>query len=354
MARLVKGAATTAGLTPGTPVHVGERKSEQTRLFLCTYEESGSREIEAATVEEAVQLEAEPGVAWIDVRGIHDVAVIEKLGQRFNLHPLILEDIMNTDQRPKLEDYGDYLFLVFKDLSYDSGTHRISLSQVSIVLGKDFVVSFQEGPEDSFAAVRERIRNGKGRIRRMGPDYLVYSLLDAAVDNYFTVIERVGEEIEYVEDELTLAVKRTTLRAIHRLKIESLMLRKSIWPLRDVVVGLERGGSEFVKESTSLYLMDLHDHVLQAVDTVETYRDMVTGMVDIYLSSVSNKMNEIMKVLTIIATIFIPLTWIAGIYGMNFEYMPELKQWWGYPAVLAFMIFLGVSMMVYFKKRKWF
>jgi magnesium transporter len=238
-------------------------------------------------------------------------------------------------------------------LDYDREESKIKVEQVSLILGENFVISFQETEGDIFNPIRERVRNNKGRVRKMGADYLAYVLIDAVVDNYFLILEALGEQIESMEEELVANPTPETLQTIHNLKREMIFLRKSVWPLRELISGLERGESALIRESTGIYLRDVYDHTIQVIDTVETFRDMLSGMLDIYLSSVSNRMNEVMKVLTIIATIFIPLTFLAGIYGMNFEFMPELRWHWSYPLVWCVMIVIGVAMIFYFKRKKW-
>jgi magnesium transporter len=280
------------------------------------------------------------------------VDILERIGKHFGLHPLILEDILHTDQRPKMEDSENYLFIVTKMLSYDEENH-LNVQQFSLVLGQNYIITFQERVGDVFEPVRERLRKGKGRIRKMPPDYLAYALIDAVVDHYFIVLERIAERVEEIEEELIRNPTPETLKTIHHLKRELIFLRKSVWPLRELIGALERGESSLVHEKTTIFLRDLYDHTIQVIDTVETLRDMVSGMLDVFLSSVSNRMNEVMKVLTIIATIFIPLTFIAGIYGMNFKFMPELEWHWGYPLVWSIMIVVGVVMLFYFKRRKW-
>lgn len=264
-----------------------------------------------------------------------------------------MEDIANTGQRPKIEDFVDYIFVVLKMLDYDEKESEITVEQLSLILGPSWAISFQENVGDVFDPIRERIRGDQGRIRKMGSDYLVYALIDAVVDNYFIALERIGEKIEDIEDELVANPVPETLRAIHNLKRQMIVLRKSVWPLREVISRLERWESKLISKSTDIYLRDVYDHTIQVIDAIETYRDMLSGMLDIYLSSVSNRMNEVMKVLTIIATIFIPLTLVAGIYGMNFNYMPELKLSWGYPLVLSIMLAIGIVMLLYFRKKKW-
>jgi len=242
---------------------------------------------------------------------------------------------------------------IVKMLDYDEKRKEMTTEQLSLILGNNFVISFQEQKGDVFAHVRERIRSGKGRIRKMGADYLAYALLDAIVDNYFIVLEHLGEKIESLEEELLSNPSTKTLQVIHALKRDMVFLRKSVWPLREAISRLERGESTLVSDSIRIYIKDVYDHTIQVIDTIETFRDMVSGMLDIYLSSVSNKMNEVMKVLTIVATIFIPLGFIAGLYGMNFNYMPELTFRWGYPAILIGMGVVGASMLIYFRKKKW-
>jgi magnesium transporter len=353
MPRTVKRRSHKAGLPAGTLVHIGKKVPEKTGIILARYSEEQFEESELATIGEYSQ----PGngllKTWIHIQGLHDKATMEGVGNLFCLHPLLLEDIMNTDQRPKIEDYGEYIFVVLRALAYDEKAGAAEDEQVCLVLGKTFVISFQEGGKDCFAGIRRAMRNAKGHLRRLGPDYLVYSMLDVIVDDYFGVMEQFGEKIESLEDELVKNPRPATLQSIHGLKREMIFLRKSVWPLREVVGNLERRDFSFISDSTSPYLRDVYDHVIHVIDTIENYRDMVSGMLDIYLSSVSNRMNEIMKVLTIIATIFIPLSWLASLYGMNFEYMPELKWRLGYPLVLGLMLVAAVFMLFHFRKRKW-
>jgi magnesium transporter len=353
VSRLIRRRKNKVGLPPGTPVFVGEKKAESTRITLLDYDEARFEEKAIQTVEDCFPCKDSPTVSWINVDGVHDVDLIGKLADKFEIHPLTLEDIVNTQQRPKFEDYDKYLYFVLKMLIYDDATHEIQTEQVSLVLGPNYVVSFQEKPGDIFDHVRERIRTAKGRIRKMGTDYLAYSLIDAVVDHYFLILEKSGERIEELEDKVVLSPQPTTLQEIHRMKREMILLRRSVWPLREVIGALERGESRLIDKSTRPFLRDLYDHTIQVIDTVETYRDMLSGMHDTYLSSISNRMNEIMKVLTIIATIFIPLTFIAGIYGMNFAFMPELKWRWAYFAVLGIMAAVAAGMLVYFRRKKW-
>jgi len=341
------------GLPPGTLVHIGKKRMEEVKISIIDYDEEHLQEKETKSIEECFPYKNKPTVTWINVDGLHEIKVVEEIGKCFNLHPLILEDIVDTDQRPKIKDFRDYIFIVLKMLYYDKEDNEIQVEQVSLILGKNYVISFQEREGDVFNAIRERIRNNIGRIRKLGADYLVYALIDAIIDNYFIIIEKLGEKIENLEDKVSSRPKPANLRVIHRLKRDLIFLRKSVWPLREVISILERGESSLILESTNVYLRDIYGHTIQVMDTVETLRDMTSGMLEIYLSSVSNRMNEIMKMLTIVATIFIPLTFITGIYGMNFRYMPEIKWFWGYPIVLLGMLIIGIVMLIYFKRKKW-
>ena len=292
-------------------------------------------------------------MTWININGVHDPEIIERIGKQFKIHLLVLEDILNTGQRPKYDDFDDYIFVVLKMLYYDAENSEIAVEQVSLIIGENYVISFQEKEGDVFNPIRDRIRSAKGRIRKMKADYLAYALLDAVVDNYFLILEKIGDKVEHMEEELVENPTPHILQTVHNLKRETLYLRKFIWPLREVISNLERGESSLINDSTRIYLRDVYDHTIQVIDTVETLRDMISGILDIYLSSLSNRMNEVMKTLTIFAAIFIPLTFIAGLYGMNFEYMPELKIRWAYPALLGVMFVIGISFVIYFKKKKW-
>lgn len=353
MPRVMDRRSKKVGLPAGTLVHVGVKRTETTRITIIDYDEAQYQEKEAKNVEEIFPFKDKPTVTWINVDGVHQVDTIDKIGKHFNLHPLVLEDIMDTGQRPKIEDFADYIFVVLKMFFYDEKQDETRAEQVSLILGSSYVVSFQESEGDVFDPIRDRIRSGKGRMRKMGPDYLAYSLIDSIVDNYFTILEKRGEEIEEMEDELVANPTPETLQRIHRLKREMILLRKSVWPLREIASHLERWESSLIHESTRIYLRDVYDHTIQVIDAVETFRDMLSGMLDIYLSSISNRMNEVMKVLTIIATIFIPLTLVSGIYGMNFQFMPELASAWSYPIVLLVMLGIGLLMVAYFRRKRW-
>ena len=351
--RLFKRHAKKAGLPPGTLVHVGERKIEKVRIRYIDYDEQELREKEAANIEECFPFKATPTVTWINIDGLHEVEIIEKLGKQFEFHPLVLEDILSTEQRPKYEDFDNYIFIVLKMLYYNQELQAIESEQISVLLGENFVITFQERVGDVFEPIRERIRNSKGRIRKMGPDYLAYALTDAIVDSYFAILENVGEKIESMEEDLVSDPTEKILQQIHAMKREMILMRKAVWPLREVISGVQRSETSVIKESTQIYLRDVYDHTIQIIDTIESFRDMVSGMLDIYMSSISNKMNAVMKVLTIIATIFIPLTFVAGIYGMNFEHMPELKWKWAYGGVWVIMAVITLIMLTYFRRKKW-
>jgi len=354
MPRLLKKRTQKIGLPPGTLIHIGDETMKDVKITVIDYKDDQFQEKEVLSLDECIPFRDKDAVTWIDIEGIHQPDVLEKLGHCYGLHPLVLEDIMATDQRPKMEDFGDYLFIVLKMIDYSENNGGPEIEQVSLILGRTFVISFQEGKEgDVFDPVRERIRTGQGRIRKMGPDYLAYSLIDSIVDNYYSVLERLGEEIELIEDQLVTDPTPAPLRVIHRLKRDMIFLRKSVWPLREVISGLERGESSLITDSTVIYLRDIYDHTIQVIDTIETFRDMLSGMLDIYLSSSSNRLNSVMKVLTVIATIFMPLSFIVGLYGMNFKFMPELEWRWGYPVVLIVMAVIAAWMLILFKRKKW-
>ena len=353
MARKVHRQSKTLGLAPGTPVHVGEETAGEVRIRVIDYDESHLQEREVAEPEQCLAFKEKPTVTWINVDGVHQVEVVAKMGELFDLHPLVVEDIPNTTQRPKVEDYDDYLYVTFKMLSFDDDRGELDVEQVSLILRPGIVISFQERQGDVFDPVRERIRAGKGRVRSAGADYLCYVLIDAVVDHYFVVCEKLSERIEILQEELVQDPAPEKLQELQRLKRDVLAARKSLWPMREVVAALTRGDIALMSEATGAYLRDVHDHTMQVVDTIETFRDGLSGMLDIYLSSVSNRMNEVMKVLTIIATIFIPLGFLAGVYGMNFENMPELHWRGGYYVALGIMATVAGGMLLYFRRKRW-
>jgi magnesium transporter len=344
----------TIGHAPGSLIPRNKIGVEPITLTLFQYgpeqslEERGLQELS-----DGFPFSPQTPVNWLDIDGSHEVDHLEQIGSQLNIHPLVLEDILNTNQRPKMEDYDDYLFIELNMLSWNEEFSQVDAEQVSLLLGTNYLVTFQEHQKDVFDGVRNRIREGKSRLTKGGPDYLAYSLIDAVVDNYFIVLENLGEQIELLEDELVTDPDPSTLHAIHDLKRELIFLRKSVWPLREVISSLERGESSMFQKTSLVYLRNTYDHVIQIIDTIETFREMASGMLDIYLSSVSNRMNEVMKVLTIISTVFIPLSFVVGLYGMNFEYMPELGWPWGYAMVWGVILATVTGMMVYFRSKKW-
>jgi len=361
MVKLWQSQSHKAGLPPGTAIHIGEVKTERIRITITNY----NRECYESSVAEDSQAckvfaARTDTVTWVNIDGLHEVDVLERVGQCFQLHPLTVEDILNTNQRPKLDIFDDYLYLVLKMPGFDRESGEIALEQVSFVVSGHRLLSFQERPGDTFDSVRSRLKNGKGKSRALGPDYLLYALVDSVVDNYFIMLEKLGEEIEALELQLVENPGPSTMRKISFLKRQMVLLRKSVWPLREVISSLQRDDVPFIGAHIHVYLKDLYDHTIQVIDTVETFRDIISGMLDIYLSSISNRMNEVMKVLTIFAAIFIPLTFIAGLYGMNFNTaaspfnMPELNWYFGYPLALGLMVAVAGGMLFYFKRKGWF
>ena len=340
------------GLPPGTLIHIGERRAERTRLRLFDYNEAQLLEKELGSVEEAFPFRDTATVTWINVDGLQDTAITEQLGSHFGLHPLVLEDIVNTEQRPKVEDFETYIYVVLKML-YRDPKGEIEAEQVSLILGNNFVLSFQEGGGDAFESIRERLRKNKGMLRKLGADYLLYALIDAIVDNYFGVLESFGEVTDDLEENVLTSPTTETLSTIKTLKGELLFLRRSIWPMREVVSALRNSESILIKANTRVYFQDVYDHVIQVMDGVDNSREILSDLLDIYLSSVSNRLNEVIKVLTIIATIFIPLTFIAGVYGMNFDNMPELHWRSGYFIVLGLMATVVAILLSYFRRKRW-
>jgi magnesium transporter len=342
-----------AGLPPGSLIHIGQRHTEKAKLTRIEYDADHFTEGGIETLAGTLPMPGRQDVTWIHVDGLQDVSILEQAGDVFGLHPLTLEDILNTEQRPKIEDHGDYLYIVLTLFHESAAGDRLIPEQISIVLGANWLVSLQEKEGSLFDPVRERLRNGRGRLRKVGADYLAHAMLDGIVDSYFVVLDKLGERIETLEEALIGRPTPLTLRAIQALKREMLLLRKSVWPLREMIGSLGRSGSPLIREPSVIYFRDVYDHAVQVIDTIETYRDMLSGMLDIYLSSISNRMNEIMKVLTIIATVFMPLTFLAGVYGMNFKYMPELEWTWAYFALWGVMLLIAVIMLIFFRRKKW-
>jgi magnesium transporter len=342
------------GLPPGSPVYTGEeKKDEEVCISILDFNEDSFEEKHHVAVEDICAYIDTPSKTWINIDGIHSEDIIKKIGEQFGIHPLILEDIMNPNQRAKLDEHEHHIYLVMKMLSFEEDDNEVKGEQISLVLGDHYVISFQERPGDIFNIIRERIRKGKGRIRKMGADYLAYSLVDTIVDNYFLILEKLGEKIEVLENSLEENPGSEILHELHYLKKEMIYLRKSVWPLREVVNNFERIESGLIKKPTKRYLRDVYDHTIQVIDAVEAFKETLMSLHDAYLSQISYRLNSVMKVLTIIATIFIPLTFIAGIYGMNFKYMPELGWRWGYPFAGIIMLAVVLVMLIFFKKKKW-
>jgi magnesium transporter len=352
--------------TPLMP-HTSEKIPEKPKITIIDYDEQHYHEAEAKDVEECFRFKNQPTVTWINIDGLHQMDVLEKLGACYGIHPLVLEDIL-TDQRPKIEDYDDYIFIVLKMLYYeekddelagdeededDLGDTNLDYDQVSMILGPNFIISFKEKEVDVFNPLRDRLRTAKGKIRKQGADYLAYSMIDSIVDHYFVIMEKLGDRFEELEDLVVSDPEPGILPTIYNLKRDMLFLRKSVWPLREAISKMQRTDSPLVSEATKIYLRDVYDHTIQVIENVETFRDMSASLLETYLSSLSNKLNEVIKLLTIISTIFIPLTFLAGLYGMNFDNMPELRSPWGYPAVLIVMLLVVVVMMIYFRKKEW-
>lgn len=352
MKELFKGKAKKPGLPPGSVVFTGDQIAAPPTLSVFNYNDETCEERVVKTVDEWTDFRDERTVSWLNVNGVHDVSIVQRVGELVDLHPLVMEDVVNLDQRPKLEDFEQYLFVVLKMIHYDE-EYDLKIEQVSLIVGPTHVVSFQEHEGDVFEPIRHRIRTRSGRIRRMGTDYLAYALIDIIVDHYFSIVEQTGEEISRLEERLVNRPDKGDLVLINDLKREVTLFRKSIWPLREVVSGLQRSESALIKSQTEVFLSDVYDHTIQALDMAETLRDLLSSLTDLYMSSLSQKMNEVMQFLTIVGAIFIPLTFIAGVYGMNFSRMPELGWPYGYPTVLLLMLLIGVGLLAYFKHKKW-
>jgi magnesium transporter len=353
MKRLKSRRSRKAGLPPGSVVHIGAEGAGPTRIELHRFDTTVYEEIADATLDHCLARRTEPGTLWINIEGVHDVELLKRVGAEFGLHPLVVEDIANTEQRPKVEDYGDYLFVVLKMLGLSNG--HVAAEQISLIIAKNLVLSFQEHdkPGDVFDPLRMRLRADGSRVRDAGVDFLAYGMLDAIVDNYFVVLEGLGESIDQVEEESDKRLSANTVEAIHRLRRELLFLRRSVWPLREVVAQLARRESQLIGAKTAVYLRDVYDHTVQVMENTEALRDLLSSLLDVHLSRASLRMNETMKALTLVATIFIPLTFVVGVYGMNFDFFPELHWRYAYPALWILMIAIGGGMVVWFKLKKW-
>jgi len=346
------------GTVPGTIII--DADAPPPTIFLIDYNHTNFIRQQVATPEECIPYLDQESVSWVDVQGLGNQEILEQMGQVFELPLLVLEDVVNVSERPKVEDYDDQLLFIARMVVPKERTYGFYSEQVSLILGKHYLLTVQEEPEhDCFEGVRLRIEKGKGTIRRQGADYLAYALLDAIVDGFFPVLELYGEQLEDLEEEVIAKPTRKTLQKIYQLRRELLQLRRAIWPQRDAINALIRDRSDLISEEVQIYLRDCYDHAVQVMDMVETYRELASGLMDVYLSAVGNKMNEVMKLLTVVSSIFIPLTFIAGIYGMNFNTdkspynMPELNWYWGYPLCLAVMGLIGFGLLFLFWRRGW-
>ena len=338
---------------PGTVTYVGKKQPVHTSLDIIDYSKIRFDRFNTDNIEEAFNYKETGSITWINVNGLNNTESIVKIGEHYKLHPLIQEDIVSTNQRPKIDEYDDYLYIVFKMLYYSEQGDFIN-EHVSMIVGKDYVITFQESDEDVFDSVRDRLENSKGRIRNAGTDYLMFSILDAVVDNYFNVIETLSSKIEIIEDQLFEdSVESGITQDIQEIKKEILRIRKAVVPLREVINRMEKTDTTLIEDRTRNYIRDLYDHIVQVNESVDIYREMIWGLMDMYMSTISNKMNEVMKVLTIMATIFIPLTFMAGIYGMNFDNMPELHAKYGYFYLLGAMVIVFFALLWYFRRKKW-
>lgn len=341
------------GLAPGTLVHLGEQKMEQVRLRLFEYTRHQLRYLEPDTVAECLKPEYPDSVTWLNVDGLHDLEMIQELGHVFQIHPLLLEDIVHTRQRPRFEDHDDDISIVMRMLIRDENG-AIRNEQLTLIIGPRRLVTFQEQTGDLFNPIRERLRNERSRIRGLGSDYLAYALLDMVVDHYFIIREQLSDEVDALEEEILLTPHLDHIHQIHEKRRQLITLRRAVWPLWELIRELSESDSKLIRESTHPYLRDLQDHVLQVLDTLDALREVLNGLLDSYMSLASYRMNEVMKVLTVIATIFIPLTFITGVYGMNFRWMPELQYRWSYPLVWLVMLVILLGMLRYFRKKNWF
>ena len=344
---------------PGTVTYIGRKESVETKLEVIDYNKENFDRYTSTRTEDAFKFENPDKISWINIDGLSNTVEIEKLGKYYELHPLLLEDIVNTNQRPKIDEYPGYVFLVAKMLYFpnkitETTNQILVIEHISLVMGKDYLLTFQEADGDVFEGVRDRIANDKGHIRSNGSDYLLFSLLDAIIDNYFEVIDNISEKIEILEEKLfqTQANDEITFE-IQELKRTILRIRRAVFPLREVLGRLEKLGNNLIEDKTRNYFRDLYDHVIQVSENIDIYREMTRGLMEMYMTTISNRMNEVMKVLTIIATIFIPLTFIAGVYGMNFEYIPELQWKYSYFILWGIMIVIFLLMIYYFKRKRW-
>jgi magnesium transporter len=343
-----------SGLPPGSLIHVGDVLETVTRMSVIDYNTESFEEEEIQSVDEILKYKDSDTVTWVIIEGLTNIDIVERIGTMFDIHQLVLEDILNTHQRPKFEEYNDHLYIVLKCLLPEDNQFVVTYEQISLLVLKNFVFAFKEKKDDLFHSIQQQIRSSKGRMRKQGADYLTYTILDTIIDQNFILIDSLDDAITTLEDDLLAAGStKNTLNTIQILKREIISIRKHISPVRELIAGMLRSESELIDVKTHVYLRDVSDHVIRVIESIESYREILTGLLDIYISSISNKMNETMKLLTVFASIFIPLTFLAGIYGMNFEYMPELKLKWAYPTLWIAFITIPVVLLIYFKRKKW-
>ncbi len=343
-----------SGLPPGSLVHVGDVLETTTSISVIDYSADSFEEQQVQSIDEIVKYKSSNTVTWVIIEGLTNVNIVERIGTLFDIHQLVLEDILNTHQRPKFEEYDDHLYIVLKCLLTEDEQFTVNYEQISLLVLQNFVFVFKEKQDELFHPVLQRIMTSKSRIRKSGADYLTYAILDTIVDQNFFLVDSLDDTINALEDMILASESTTkTLHTIQLLKREIISIRKHVSPVRELIAGMLRSESELIDEKTHIYLRDVSDHVIRVIESIESYREILTGLLDIYISSVSNKMNEIMKVLTVFASIFIPLTFLAGIYGMNFEYMPELQWAWAYPALWIVFIIVPVVLLIYFRKKRW-
>jgi magnesium transporter len=353
MARFIKDRSVTKGLAPGSLVFIGKQKMDKPDLKLMAYDKEHLIEKQIGSLSEIQAYTHKDGVTWLNINGIHDIDLIKALGDYFSISPMLLEDILNTDQRPKFESFENHDAFILKMIHFDEALQKIVVEQVSLILGEHFVITLQERKGDVFAGVRERIRNKKGRVRLNDNDYLLYALMDAIADNYSIAIEIVGRKIDDLERKLFQYNEKGLAEEIYTLKTELNYLRKSVRPVKDVVNIYLKAESPFFQEKNLVYLRDLNDLITHSAESIELYNSLVSDQLNIYNTNMSNSLNQVMKVLTIFASIFVPLTFLAGIYGMNFEYIPELKYQYSYPIFWGIVIVIGLALVIYFRKKKW-
>jgi magnesium transporter len=342
-----------SGLPPGSLIHIGDVRETVTQMTVIDYCSENVKEHNIQSLDEILKYKESESVTWVIIEGLTNVDIVEQIGTMFDIHQLVLEDILNTHQRPKFEEYDDHLFIVLKSLLPENDQFSVTYEQISLLVLKNFVFVFKEKKDDLFHPIIQRIRSSSGRLRNLRADYLTYSILDTIVDQNFILIDSLDEAITSLEDILLTAEPvQNTLNTIQKLKREIISIRKHVSPVRELISAMLRSESILIDQKTHIYLRDVSDHAIRVSESIESYREILTGLLDIYISSVSNKMNETMKFLTIFASIFIPLTFIAGIYGMNFEYMPELKWRWAYPALWAVFIILPIILLIYFRRKK--